>query len=84
MAIAISNNALENCNSLEDVVELINNEFATDAEPEEIAAAYAIDGAVECGYGTGEDELCAQLDALRDAGAIFDYPEALEEALKHS
>lgn len=75
---------LENCNSLEDVVALVNNEFATDAESEEIAAAYAIDGAIEAGYGTGEAELCAQLDALRDAGAGFDYPGALNEALKHS
>lgn len=84
MTILISNNALQNCTSLEQVVSLINDEFATNAEPEEIATAYAIDGAIEAGYGTGEPELCAQLDALRDAGAIFDYPEALEVAQKHS
>ncbi len=77
----IANNALENCNSIAQVVELINDEFSSDATAEMIAAAYAIDGATEAGYGLGEDDLSAQLDAIQEVGAKFEYAKALELAL---
>ena len=74
--------ALENCSSLEQVVELINDEFATDATPEMIAAKYAYDSCAEAGYGFEERNLDAAFDALLRSGAKFDYPNALEIALE--
>ena len=74
--------ALENCSSLEQVVELINDEFATDATPEMIAAKYAYDSCAEAGYGFEERNLDAAFDALIESGAKFDYAEALEIALE--
>jgi hypothetical protein len=69
-----------NCHSIEDVVRLINEPFATSSTGEEVAAKYAIEGATEAGYGLGDAELSAQLDALAEAGADFDYRKALELA----
>ena len=74
--------ALENCSSLEQVVELINDEFATDATPELIAAKYAYDSCGEAGYGFSEMNLDAAFDVLIESGAKFDYPNALEIALE--
>lgn len=76
MTIQIANNALENCNSIEEVVELINDETLTDASAEMIAAAYAIDSAeldIDIEY-----EIEAHLDELIERGAKFDFIEALE------
>jgi hypothetical protein len=83
MSIQNANNSLENCHSIEQVVELANDETATDASSEMVAAAYAIAGAEEAGYGTGQAQLEAQLDALDEAGAEFDYSEALTLAKKN-
>ena len=71
--------ALENCSSLEQVVELINDEFAT---PELIAAKYAYDSCGEAGYGFSEMNLDAAFDVLMEGEAKFDYAEALEIALE--
>jgi hypothetical protein len=76
--------ALENCSSLEQVVELINDEFATDATPEMISAKYAYDSCAEAGYGFSEMNLDAAFDALLRSGAKFDYAEALEIALEEA
>jgi hypothetical protein len=84
MAIKIANNALENCTSLDQVVELINDEFATDATPEMIAAKYAYDSCGEAGYGFEERNLDAAFDALIESCAKFDYPEALKIALEEA
>lgn len=83
MAIQIANNALENCNSIQQVVELINNEPSTDAPAELIAAAYAVDAAREQEQDGGFNEagIEAQLDCLVEAGANFEYPDALENAV---
>ena len=43
MKTTIANHALANCQSIESVVVLVNDEFATDASSEMVAAAYAID-----------------------------------------
>ena len=76
--------ALEKCSSLEQVVELINDEFATDATPEMIAAKYAYDSCAEAGYGFSEMNLDAAFDVLLRSGAKFDYAEALEIALEEA
>ena len=57
MSIQIANNALENCQSIDQVVELINDEMVTDATAEMVAAAYAIGGAEEPGYGLDDANL---------------------------
>jgi len=73
--------ALENCSSLEQVVELINDPLPI-SEPELIAAKYAYDSCGEAGYGFSEMNLDAAFDALIESGAKFDYAEALEIALE--
>jgi septation ring formation regulator EzrA len=73
---------IADCSSLEQVVELINDEFATDATPEMIAAKYAYDSCAEAGYGFEERNLDAAFDVLMESGAKFDYAEALEIALE--
>lgn len=77
MAIQIVNNILDNCSSIEQVVVLINDELATDASAEMIAAKYAHDGADKAGYGINDSTLEAQLDVLVNAGVNFDYLDAL-------
>jgi len=75
---------IADCSSLEQVVELINDEFATDATPEMISAKYAYDSCAEAGYGFSEMNLDAAFDALIESGAKFDYAEALEIALEEA
>lgn len=84
MTIEISNNKLDNCNSIEQVVELINNEFSSDATAEMIAAAYALQAANEAGYGVDESNIDYHLDYLKDAGAKFNFNESLTLALNES
>jgi len=81
MTIQIANNALESCNSLDQVVALINDESASDASSEIIAAAYAINSVEESGYDLNEDNLEAQLDALILSGAWFVYHKSMEQAI---
>lgn len=82
MTIKIANNALDDCTSIEQVVELMNNEFATDASPELIAAAYAIDS-IDSEYNgtTIKDILECHMDFLIDAGAKFNFKKAIDIAL---
>lgn len=72
MTIQIANNALSNCTSLDQVVELINDDMATDAERFVVAAAYAIDSCEDKDDITIE-EIEAHLELLADAGAEFDH-----------
>ncbi len=81
MTIKIANNALENCTSINQVVELMKSNTGTDATAETIAAAYAIDGATEAGYGHDGANLESQLDALVEAGAEFDFQDAMAQAI---
>lgn len=81
--IKIANNSLQNCNSINEVIELINKEELTDASPELIAAAYALDACRESGYGFGKEEIEAHLDSLVEAGAIFEFIAAREIAIKN-
>lgn len=80
MAIQIANNALDNCTSIQQVIELINDEMATNATAEMVAAKYAWDGAQESGY-IDDANIEAQLDALVEAGAEFDFQDALTLAI---
>ncbi|SEQ48488.1 hypothetical protein SAMN03080615_01635 [Amphritea atlantica] len=84
MTIRIANNALENCFSIDQVVELINDEMSTDATAEMVATAYAMNAAKDAGYGYDEDSLSAHLDCLVESGAEFDYQEALSSAIAES
>ncbi len=70
---------LENCNSLEEVVDLINT--TTEFDKEDVAAIYAFESAVESGYEIHEEEIAAHLDVLIGAGAEFDYQKSLKIAL---
>lgn len=80
MSIQIANNALENCQTIDQVVELINDESATDANQEMVAAKYAWDAAVENGY-TDNASIETHLELLAEAGAEFDSAEALALAI---
>ena len=80
--IKIANDALKNCTSIEQVVELINNEFATDASPELIAAAYAVDAAeMDDSIINPREILEYHLEHLRNAGARFGWSKAIDIAV---
>ena len=81
---------LQNCNSLNEIVNLINNEFSTDLSPEQLAAEYALDADKEAKnmalkggyeYTTNSGSIEVHLDVLIEEGAKFDYAKALEIAL---
>ncbi len=80
MTIKIANNALANCTSIEQVVELINNEFETDASPELIAAAYALNAAEFSDYVSDREVVECHLDYLQNAGAKFGWSKAFDIA----
>lgn len=85
-------NAIAEAKSIDQVVEIINASASGKAvkyfggsdirSAEEMAAQYAFECATEAGFGTGESEIEAYLDALVDAGATFDYSEARAKAAK--
>lgn len=61
-------NIIDRCNSIDEVVNLINDEFATCYTAEELAAMYAKDEDV--------DSVEYHLDMLVENGAKFDYRQA--------
>ncbi|MEL0637629.1 hypothetical protein V6259_12750 [Marinomonas sp. TI.3.20] len=80
-------NAISQAHSLDQVVEIINSdnpaEYAggTDLRSSEVMAGqYGWEAALESGY-TSDKTIEAQLDILRDAGAEFDFREALDCAI---
>tara|TARA_R110002072_G_scaffold266030_1_gene424896 strand:- start:1906 stop:2175 length:270 start_codon:yes stop_codon:yes gene_type:complete len=80
MNITIGNNALENCGSIEQVAALINNDIATDATREEVAAAYAM-SCLEEGLDVNEENLDPHFDLLIKHGADFVAKDALDLCL---
>ena len=80
-------NAIDQCYSLEQVVETINGAppnygVANDTrEPEVMAGQYAWEAACEAGYTSNHDIEC-HLDVLCDAGAVFDYGKAFANAVE--
>ena len=79
--------ALSNAHSLKDVIAIINQPEASEyfggadmRSAEQLAGQYAYDAAVDSGYISDAD-IEAQLENLYDAGANFNWSEALEEAI---
>lgn len=83
-------NAITEAGSLEQVVEIINKsklghstEYyggSDSRDAEEMAGQYAWEAAKECDC-TSDDNIEAQLDYLREAGANFDFNGALKNAI---
>lgn len=80
-------NAISQAHSLEQVVEIINSDEGaayfggTDLRnAEAMAGQYAWEAAEESGY-TSDETIEAHLDILRDAGATFEYGDALAQAI---
>lgn len=77
---------LNECFDIEDVVNLINSYSVFNSRDDgnvyahTIAAVYAVNGAEEGGYGLGDAEIEAQLDALGEHGATFGFSDAMKEA----
>lgn len=81
--------ALQNCNSIDDVVKIINDDNHSTYESYELAAQYVNDCVIESEFipnpcTTIEEDLEAHLSILRHAGAAFDFPKALETAIRYS
>jgi len=64
--------------TLEQLVARINGPTAPTAEVS--ASTYAFESAEGAGYGMGDAELEAHLSALAEAGAEFNYKQALKYA----
>ncbi len=82
---------LQNCLSIEEVVELINEDRLADFTKEDLAAQYAFQGTLEAIHGLleardglVEENFKNQLDALIEEGGEFDYAEALKKAVEMS
>jgi hypothetical protein len=75
---------VENAKSTVDVVELINDPFASTsgASSEEVAAYYAVLAIQELNCNTGKVDLEAHLDYLVECDATFDYQVALKRAMQ--
>ncbi|HAS6410392.1 TPA: hypothetical protein I7256_20825 [Vibrio vulnificus] len=74
---------LANQQFLSDVVEMINEESYTcdDLTSAEMAGQYAFDAQTEAGYSIDSTAIEAHLDVLIEAGAEFDYQEAIAHGL---
>ena len=71
---------LQNAMDIKDIAVAMNGASELGMSNEGIAAYYAIEGAEE--WGINETNLEPHLDALRDAGAEFDYSKAMQIALE--
>lgn len=74
--------ALQNAQSIDDVVEIINEGGTSSYDSNEIASQYAYNAADEAGYGIDQANIEGHLDLLAEAGANFDYREAVKAALE--
>jgi len=77
--------SLENCNSIEQVVELINKDSLADFSKEDLAAQYAYYGAIEALRDENREpsieDIEAQLDCIVEE-AEFNYTEATRLAIE--
>ncbi|OWY39351.1 hypothetical protein CEK28_08505 [Xenophilus sp. AP218F] len=90
--IYISNAIRSHYTSAERIIELINTAPITEGieriefSAEQLAGQFAAQGYVESGEGeyrpATSDDIEAYLDGLRDDGAQFHYPTAIEHGLK--
>ena len=69
-----------NCVSLEKFIDLINK--STEYDANKLAGAYAYESSKESGYEINQESIVWYLDFLEEEGTIFDYPHAMEYALK--
>jgi hypothetical protein len=80
---------LENCTSIEQVVDLINNGGTSDATTDELVAQYVTDAERENRHMNDEElwekfteeRLSPHFDILNENGAEYDYQKALKIAL---
>lgn len=83
-----SSNTLNNCHSIDEVVELVNADGCCDGiegiefNGNEIAGQYAFQAVHDFSSEVNSEDLEGQLDCLKDAGAKFDWKIALEYAEK--
>lgn len=78
-----ANRPFDDCFSIEQVVELINDPFASSLSSEKLAAIYAFDAVIGSDFPEiTEDNIEAHLDVLKDYGAEFVYAESLSLAMK--
>ena len=71
---------LQNSWNLDQVVSAMNGDNDLGMSREGIAAYYAIDAQLDSGYPLDDAAIEAHLDTLREAGANFDYQQALSIA----
>ena len=76
--------ALQNAQSIDRVVEIINGGGTSSYSANEIAGQYAWQAADQAGYGIDRDNIDGHLGFLIDAGAEFDHAMAIEYALKQN
>ena len=69
---------LQNCQSIEDVVSLINKGGTSDYDANQIAGQYAFTAAKEAGFGYEIENAEAHLSVLSEAGANFDLIKAVD------
>ncbi len=74
--------AIKEAQSIEDVVQLIDNGGTNSDSPEEVAGTYAYLAVIDTNH-VDKEHAKSQLDALIEAGAKFDYDLALEYAESH-
>lgn len=67
---------LQNAQSIEDAVEVVNT-GTSHYNSDELAAQYAFDSATQAGYGISEETIKAHLNILSESGANFDHANAL-------
>ncbi|MCG7545400.1 hypothetical protein MHM93_14560 [Pseudoalteromonas sp. MM17-2] len=72
--------AINEAQSLEQVVAIVNDGGTSRFDQNEIAAQYAYDAADDAGFGLSKANIEAHLDVLVEAGAEFDYLKAVELA----
>ncbi len=74
---------LDSCNSIEDVVKLINDDFGSDATREQLAADYAV-SCIDIDETTYYRDLDYHLCALLDHDAVFDYDASYSLAIDYA
>lgn len=73
--------ALKDAQTIDQVVEIINNGGTYLFNAEQIAGQYAYTAQLESGYDIDLAAIEAHLDCLKQSGAEFDYPEAVKQGL---
>lgn len=69
----------DNCNNIDQVIEIINNDFSCDLTKEKLVAIYVCDAIEKSDYKI-YDEITIEfhMDILIQNGAIFNYRKAID------